>query len=148
MSEADVYHDAVCHALAKDGWMITHDPLTLRFRGRDLFVDLGAERRLAAEKEGRKIAVEIKSFLSGSPVRDLEVAVGQIAVYRTVLATDEPDRRLYLAITGETYYGIFSEPLGQLVVRVNQVPLLVFDNDREVILQWIEPQSTQQSSGA
>jgi hypothetical protein len=33
---------------------------------------LGAEKILAAEKQGRKIAVEVKSFLSVSPVHDLE----------------------------------------------------------------------------
>src|SRR5258708_33705788 len=62
MSRLDLYHDAVRHALEKDGWTITHDPLTLSVGGRDIYVDLGAEKPIAAEKEGRRIAVEIKSF--------------------------------------------------------------------------------------
>ena len=45
-------------------------PLTLSFGGKDLFVDLGAERpTLAAEKAGRRIAVEVQSFRGPSPVR-------------------------------------------------------------------------------
>lgn len=46
----DTYHQAVIAALQKDGWTITHDPMTLTFEGEDLFVDLGAERLLAAER--------------------------------------------------------------------------------------------------
>ncbi len=31
MPARDFYHDAVKNALTKDGWTITHDPLTLRW---------------------------------------------------------------------------------------------------------------------
>jgi hypothetical protein len=44
---------------------------------KDSFVDLGAERLLSAGKEGRKIAVVLKSFLGASEVADLESALGQ-----------------------------------------------------------------------
>jgi hypothetical protein len=82
MPAKNLYHDLVVRALTADGWAITHDPLTLSFGGRDRFVDLRAERAaLAAEKDGRKIAVEIQSFLGASPVRDLEEAVGQYQIY-------------------------------------------------------------------
>ncbi|MCP5029653.1 MAG: fatty-acid synthase, partial [Actinomycetia bacterium] len=30
MPAKDLYHDVVKNALVKDGWEITHDPLTLR----------------------------------------------------------------------------------------------------------------------
>jgi XisH protein len=63
----NVYHDTVIRALAADRWTITDDPLTLSYGSNDLFVDLGAEKpTVAAEKAGRKIAVEIQSFLSPS----------------------------------------------------------------------------------
>lgn len=63
-----------------------------------MYVDLGAERVIiAAEKDRQKIAVEIKSFLNRSPVRDLEEAVGQYDIYRTLLTETEPDRMLWLA---------------------------------------------------
>jgi XisH protein len=63
-------------ALVNDGWTITHDPLRLRWGGRDMYVDLGAERILAAQKAERKIAVECKTFAGPSLVDDLEKAVG------------------------------------------------------------------------
>jgi hypothetical protein len=74
----NIYHDGVVRALVADGWTVTHDPLTLSFGGKDLFVDLGAERTtIAAERGGQRIAVEIQSFLGASSVRDLQEAVGQ-----------------------------------------------------------------------
>jgi hypothetical protein len=98
MPARNVHHDAVVEALISDGWTITHDPLTITYGGKDLFVDLGAERAaLAAEKEGRRIAVEIQSFFNPSPVRDLQEAVGQYQVYRAVLSETQPDRQIYLA---------------------------------------------------
>ena len=71
MPAKDIFHDCVKHALIKDGWTITHDPLRIRVaRGKNLFVDLGAERLLAAEKGTEKIAVEIKSFTHSSDMKD------------------------------------------------------------------------------
>lgn len=54
MPERDFFHDAVKSALVKEGWTITNDPLFIEFGGIDLYVDLGAEKVLAAEKDGRK----------------------------------------------------------------------------------------------
>jgi hypothetical protein len=106
MSAKNVYHDAVVNALIADGWTITDDPLRLEFGDRDLYVDLGAERAaIAAEKADRIIAVEVQSFLSPSPVRDLEGAVGQFAIYRAILNKTEPARQLYLAVRREVYDG-------------------------------------------
>lgn len=62
MPALDSLHGVVKNALVKDGWTVTHDPLTLRLDGLKLFVDLGAERVLAAEKGARRIVVEIKTF--------------------------------------------------------------------------------------
>ena len=63
----DIYHETVKRALVKDGWVITHDSYTLKFGKRDLFIDLGAEELVAADKEGRKIAVEIEEASPGRP---------------------------------------------------------------------------------
>jgi hypothetical protein len=116
----DIYHNTVRTALEKDGWTITNDPLTLEIGERSLFVDLGAEKIIAAEKQGRKIAVEVKSFLSVSPVHDLEEALGQYIVYEDILELAEPERNIYLAVREEVYLDIFSEPLGQLLLRKNK----------------------------
>ena len=64
MPAKDLYHDHVKNALLKDGWKITHEHLKLDWDESPIYVDLGAEQLLTAEKGGRKIAVEIKSFVS------------------------------------------------------------------------------------
>ena len=43
----------------------------------DLFADLANEKLIAAERQGQKIVVEVKSFLSQSPMRDFEMALWQ-----------------------------------------------------------------------
>ena len=137
MPRKDFYHDTVVRALIADGWTITADPLFLSYGGRDAYVDLGAERPIGAEKEGRRIAVEIKSFFGPSDVHELQQALGQFELYLDILAEVDPERALYLAIPLHAYQGIFSEPLGQLVLRRHQMQLLVFDDTQERIVQWI-----------
>jgi len=132
----DIYHDAVKSALIKDGWTITHDPYTMEFGQKDVFVDLGAERTLAAERDGEKIAVEIKSFVGASEVRDLEVALGQYVLYRSLIARFEPDRRLFLAVRDTVFAGILDEPIARPVLKDLGVPLLVFNSERQEIVQW------------
>ncbi|MEG4270762.1 MULTISPECIES: XisH family protein [unclassified Microcoleus] len=138
MPAKDIYHNNVRTALEKDGWTITNDPLTLEIGDRSLYVDLGAEKILAAEKQGRKIAVEVKSFLSISPVHDLEEALGQYIVYEDILELSEPERNIYLAVREEVYLDIFSEPLGQLLLRKKRLKLIVFDSSKEIIVRWID----------
>ncbi|WP_413176121.1 element excision factor XisH family protein [Anabaena azotica] len=62
---------------------MTKHPFVLKWGIRDLYIDLGAEKLIAAEKTGQKIAVEIKSFIGASLVTDLENALGQYILYRT-----------------------------------------------------------------
>lgn len=85
MPARDIYHHTVKQALISDGWAITHDPLRLQWGAKDMYVDLGAEELVAAERSGRKIAVEIKSFLGPSEIEDLRNALGQFILYRTIL---------------------------------------------------------------
>src|SRR5262249_35264762 len=96
-------------------------PLPVRLGSKDLIIDLGAERVLAAEKEGRKIAVEVKSFVGTSEVTDLHLAIGQYVVYGKALAANEPDRTLYLAVRLQVYRDVFQDPLGQLLLNDGSV---------------------------
>lgn len=137
MPARDIYHDVVLKALTDEGWMITDDPLRLSYGGRNLYVDLGAERLIGAEKEEQKIAIEIKSFLGESDVRELSVSIGQYNLYRDLLAEIEPKRQIYLAVPAHVYDGIFKEPLGQLIVAREQISIVVFDDQKERIRQWI-----------
>lgn len=137
MPAKDFYHDVVKNALVKDGWNITNDPLRLKWGVRELFVDLGLTKLIAAKKGEQKIAVEIKSFTNPSMIADLEQALGQYLIYRAILEEVEPDCLLYLAIRQPTYQSIFSEPIGQLVLQKYQINLLVCDTQKEEIVQWI-----------
>jgi len=138
MARRDIYHNVVKKALVSEGWIITHDPYVIPFGKHKLFVDLGAERLIAAEKEGHRIAIEIKSFVGYSEVDDLENALGQYLLYRSLLQRSEPNRIIYLAVSEATYEGIFSDPIGQVALKDYGLHLLLFNPDEEANLQWIE----------
>jgi len=137
MAAKDRIYRAVRAALIRDGWSITHDPYRLAYESDVVEVDLGAERTIAAERGDELIAVEIKSFLGQSPLRDFETALGQFEVYRIALHEHDPDRRLYLAVTTLAYEEVFTRPLVQLVLAARPVPLLVVDLPGEEVVRWI-----------
>lgn len=137
MPARDKFHIACRNALVKEGWTITHDPLKLTWGARDFFVDLGAEQLIGAEKEGRRIAVEVKSFVMKSDMEALELALGQYMVYSDVLKEIEPERILYLAVPEEVFGGVFEEPIGKLILKNHRVGLIGFDPSEEVIVQWM-----------
>ncbi|BAZ25744.1 XisH protein [Kalymmatonema gypsitolerans NIES-4073] len=139
MPARDIYHNNVKNALIKDQWTITHDPLTLKFGKKDLYVDLGARQLLAAQKAECKIAVEIKSFTGRSDVDDLEKALGQYVLYQDVLSELEPERALYLAVPSSVFDDLFEEPIGKLLLRNRRLMVISFDPKQEVIRQWITP---------
>jgi XisH protein len=137
MAAKDVFHDLVKTALQKDGWTITADPLHIRLSGViDMYVDLGAEKVIAAEKAGRKIAVEIKSFLGASTIAEFHLALGQFTNYRYALEDTEPDRILYLAVPLHIYEEFFMLAFIQSVVRRSQLNLLIYDVEAVEITQW------------
>lgn len=137
MPARDIYHNAARHALIKDGWTITDDPLRMRWGAKDLYVDLAAQRLIVAEKHDQKIGVEVKSFLGRSAVTELEHALGQYMLYHAVMQKVHPDRTLYLAVPAETWNDLFVEPVGLLVREQYHIRYLVFLPQREEIVQWI-----------
>jgi hypothetical protein len=137
MARRDIYHYTVKRALQKDGWTITHDPFPLQIGNKRLSADLGAERLISAEKETQKIVVEVKSFVGQSDVKDLEQALGQYVLYRQVLNEMGIDRILYLAVSRPTFNSVFPIELGQVLLKNQIIRLIVFDDEREAIVQWI-----------
>ena len=134
MPQYDLYHDEVKNALSKDGWTITDDPYTLEYKGLRLYADLGAAKLLAAERAQQK---EIKVFNSPSQVTELQKAIGQYNMYRSILRRVSPDRKLYLAISEEVYSDFFQKPAIQDIVSDQTIYFIIFDPDREVIIQWL-----------
>jgi hypothetical protein len=137
MPAKDIFHDVVKKALVKQSWIITDDPLTLRAGGINLYVDLGAEKLMTAEKKGEKIAVEIKSFVGKTYIAEFHPAVGQFIHYRMVLKEEEPERTLYLAVPANVYKDFFILPFTQNSVQTNQLKLIVYDTKTEEITQWL-----------
>lgn len=136
MPAKDLFHKTVKTALEKDRWTITDEHLFLQVEDVDFYVDLTAERILAAEKTGKKIAVEIKSFLGASDVTEFHLALGQCLNYRSALRLIEPDRTLYLAVPVDVYNEFFSRRFIQRIVCEYQLKLLIFDPTQEEIVIW------------
>jgi hypothetical protein len=134
----DIFHQQVKTALIKDGWMITHDPLTIRVsEAVKLQIDLAAESAIAAERDTEKIAVEIKSFVGDSDISAFHTALGQYLNYCQALEEQEPDRIVYLAVPDETYQDFFQLPFIQRALKRYQIKLMTYDPKQEEILQWI-----------
>ncbi|MGH7599169.1 MAG: element excision factor XisH family protein, partial [bacterium] len=95
MPKRDILHDVVKQALVKSGWEITDDPYIIRYGKRFLYVDFGAidasahdqveGRILGAQREDRRIAIEVKEFRRESAIADLEQAIGQYVLYGLLL---------------------------------------------------------------
>jgi hypothetical protein len=137
MPAKDLYHDRVKNALIKDGWTITDDPYFIKYEDAELFADLAAEKPLAAERQGQKIVVEIKSFVGKSLMYDFHSALGQYIVYRKLIQLTEPEYKLYLAVDDIVYGEFFQRKSVQAVSNENNVLLIVVDMEKEVIKQWI-----------
>lgn len=137
MPARDIFHNAVKRALEKDGWSITNDPLFLDYGGVEIFIDLGAEKLIGAERNGEKIAVEIKSFIGSSTISEFHTALGQFINYRVALSQKDPDRQLYLAVPYLIYESFFRLELIQIVAQSQELKLLIYDPELETIERWI-----------
>ena len=115
MAAKDRFHAVVRIALEKEQWNVTDDPLRLEIGGTKFEIDLGAEQLLAAERGKDKIAVEIKTFLSDSPLTDYHAALGQFLNYRLALEIIDSTRILYLAIPVGAYETFFKREFAALL---------------------------------
>ena len=91
---------------------------------------------IAAEKEGEKIAVEIKSFVAVSIIYEFHLAIGQYRNYQLALLQEDPERVLYLAVPEDAYDRLFTLQFVQDALRYNEVRYLVYDIQAEVIVRW------------
>lgn len=79
MPQKDLYHIPMREALTNDGWTVTHEDYVIQYKGKQVYADLAAEKLLVAEKDTRKIIVEIKVFNTPSPMTELERALVSMA---------------------------------------------------------------------
>lgn len=134
----DRYHYQFRRALEKEGWFVTHDSLDFSVGEVDFEIDLGAEKILAAEKGGLKIAIEIKSFLEDSPVSAFHKATGQYDNYLVGLSFYDPSRTLYLAVPDVIFNTFFQRPFVKHVCQLKKIRFITFDPVSEIIVQWKE----------
>jgi hypothetical protein len=132
----DKIHTIVKQVLLNDGWTITHDPYIIETKDVDYEVDLGAEKIVAAEKSGKKIAVEIKSFIATSFVYEFHRILGQMLNYSLGMEDFEPDRQLYLAVPQKIYDESFHLSFVQKAIKRFKIQLLIFDDETQHIIQW------------
>ena len=137
MPAKDTYHNEVKNALIKDGWTITDDPYVIKYEDAELYADLAAEKPIAAERQGQKIVVEIKSFAGKSQMYEFHNALGQYMVYRKLIQLTEPEYKLYLAIDDVVYDKFFQRKSVQAVSQENHLLLIVVNTEKEEIQQWI-----------
>ena len=137
MPAKDVYHDTVKNALMKDGWTIIADPYTIEYEGDRIYADLLAEKPLLAEQQGRRIVVEIKSFINPSPINDFQSALGQYLLYREFLELSNKDYDIYLAVRSAVFNNFFQRKGIQAIMQRHQVNAIVFNVNPEEIVSWI-----------
>ena len=133
----DKFHDNVRRALQKEGWIITSEQMRIDLGVTFVEIDLFAEIPLVAEREGEKIAVEVKSFLGNSIISDFHLAIGQFLDYRTALEETEPDRMLFLALPLDTWqHKVFQGRFIQKRLQMEDVKLIVFEPFTDTISLW------------
>jgi hypothetical protein len=151
MPQRDAIHGLVQQALLKEGWKITNDPYVISYGDRFLFIDLAAQINtfppsggfIGARLGERNIAVEIKEFRGNSAIADLEQAIGQYVLYRLLLHQVDPGREVYLAIPERIFDTIFTEPVGELVIRELPLKLIIINEEKTEVSQWIPPYETE-----
>jgi len=133
MPAKDKYHETVKRALVKAGWTITAEQISVLISKRWVWIDLQATKT----NQTATIFVEVKGFGHRSPVTFLSSAIGQYALYQDILAFLRIDTPVYMAVPIRAYRGIWSEPLGKLVLESRRIKLIVFDPQAEEVVQWI-----------
>jgi hypothetical protein len=134
----DKFHFIVREALEKDGWTISDDPFRLSHGSKDIEIDLGAEKLLAAERGTEKIVVEVKSFLTKSAFYELHTAVGQFRNYRRVMRLENVEHELFLAMPLDTFNLLFNDDFGQLTIEEDNLKIIIYSVEQTSIVKWIK----------
>lgn len=133
----DRYHGLVKAALINDGWTITDDPYYLDEETK-WQVDIGAEKLIGAEKDSKKIAVEVKSFLKSSFYNEFHGVVGQYMNYLLGLEEKENDRILFLAVPSDVYNAYFqTKPILRSINKL-RINIIVYHIRNKNITKWIQ----------
>ena len=136
----DLIHALVRRALEKDGWEITDDPLyiDLESDNTEYEIDLGAEKLLGAQKGEEKIAVEIKSLFSHSPLSEFHTILGQYLNYKDAMNDIGMQRILFVAFSDVGYSRLSKINFVLKQIKSFDLKIIVIDTKQEKIMQWIK----------
>lgn len=134
----DIFHEIVKHALEKDGWTITHDPLRLSaFNEAKLETDLGSTKIIGAELNQKHIAVEVKGFKRPSLIYEFHAAYGQYLIYEDAIERRGLNWELYLAIPEVAYRFLEQQEHVLYSIRKRNLRIILFDHNVKKIISWI-----------
>lgn len=119
-------------ALVSDGWTVKKGAITIIKGNYQFFIDV------SAEKDGQKVAIEVKSFLNNF-VYDWHLALGQYLTYNALLFKLDPDRVLYLAVPEDIYTEHFQSAPFQEFVVLYSINLFIFSQDANRVIAWKRP---------
>lgn len=139
MPAKDIFHESVKVALPKDGWTILREDwyIEVDSLGLAIYIDLAAQKFIQAEKDGQRIAVEIKSFLSESNMTAFQKALGQFLVYVKAVRKELLEWTVYLAIPVDIYNGFFLKfDFIWEIVEEYDLKLIVFNPETKEIVLW------------
>jgi len=139
MPAKDIFHESVKVALQKDGWTILREDwyIEVDSMGLAVYIDLAAQKFIEAEKDGQRIAVEIKSFVNDSNMTAFQKALGQFLVYVKAVKTQLLEWTVYLAIPADIYNGFFLrfEFIREMIEEYD-LKLIVFNPDTNEVVLW------------
>lgn len=137
MPRKDNFHQTVKEALEKDNWTITHDPLFVPTEGgNNFFIDLGSKKIVGIEKEGRRIAVEIKSFDENNPMYDFYEILGQFLIYNIALSEQFSSWELFVAISNIGYDRLEDAPIFKKAIQQYNMQFIIIDKFSKTIIKW------------
>ena len=137
MPTQDLYHDTVRDALRQDGWRLMHTALQLKAKPEARVGELWEGPWLIADKDERKVAVAVSSFVGRSNLADIIQTWRQLGLSRPQFHAMDSDRVVYLAVRQATYSACFGGSEGDLLLEKEHIQLVVFDPRAEVIVQWV-----------
>jgi len=137
MPRLDDCHEQVVHALEHDGWNVDSKPRRLIHEERLVFIDIQAAKGVNGSRQQILLA-EVKCFPDRErTTQELYIAFGQYIIYRALLAQEEINLPLYLAVPLDAYGDIFDSTL-QRAISDNKIKLVIVNLETETIAQWRE----------
>ena len=137
MPKRDNFHEIVKTALEKEQWHITNDPLFVPTKGgTNFFIDLGIQRVINAEKDGERIAVEIKSFNESSPMYSFYEILGQFLVYCLALQEQTKTWELFVAISDTGFKKLDESPIFKRAIEMYRLKWIIIEPISKTIVEW------------